>query len=87
MLDELVGLGEVKKQVKKIAAFARMKQDISKMGGREMPVVLNMEFTGNPGTAKTTVARILAGIFHEYGLLSDGEIVEVGRAGKDPVHR
>ena len=43
-------------------------------------MVLNMEFIGNPGTAKTTVARITAGILHEIGLLPTSELVEVGRA-------
>lgn len=80
MLDELVGLREVKEQVRKITAYAKMKQDLSRMGKESIPVVLNMEFVGNPGTAKTTVARILAGIFYESGLLSDHRIVEVGRA-------
>ncbi len=79
-LEELIGLDNVKKQVRKIAAFARMKQDMQAQGRSDLPAVLNMEFAGNPGTAKTTVARILAGIFHEIGLLSSAEIVEVGRA-------
>ena len=43
-------------------------------------ISLNMEFSGNSGTAKTTVARILAGILYETGLISDRELVEVGRA-------
>ena len=80
MLDELVGLKEAKHQIRKIAAFARMRQDISGSGDKKMPVSLNMEFIGNPGTAKTTVARISAGIFHEIGLLSSKEMIEVGRA-------
>ena len=80
MLDELIGLKEVKQQIRKIAAFAKMKRAMSERGGKKMSVALNMEFIGNPGTAKTTVARISAGIFHEIGLLPGRDMIEVGRA-------
>ena len=80
MLEELVGLENVKIQVRKITAFARMKQDMAAWGIGSVPVVLNMEFSGNPGTAKTTVARILAGLFARAGVIRIGEAVEVGRA-------
>ena len=80
MLEELVGLENVKIQVRKITAFARMKQDMAAWGIGSVPVVLNMEFSGNPGTAKTTVARILAGLFADAGVIRSGEAVEVGRA-------
>lgn len=80
MLEELIGLENVKAQVKKIAALARMKQDLAEQGKASVPVVLNMEFVGNPGTAKTTVARIVAGLFYGIGLIDSNELVEVGRA-------
>ena len=80
MLEELVGLENVKTQVRKITAFARMKQDLAAWGKASVPMVLNMEFQGNPGTAKTTVARILAGLFADAGVIRSGEAVEVGRA-------
>lgn len=80
MLDELIGLQSVKEQVRRIAALARMNQAMERQGKGNVPVVLNMDFSGNPGTAKTTVARIAAGLFHEIGLLSSSEVVEVGRA-------
>ena len=79
-LDDLIGLTDVKEQIKKIAAFAKMRKDMAENGNADISVALNMGFVGNPGTAKTTVARIAAGIFHEIGLLPCNELVEVGRA-------
>lgn len=78
-LNELIGLEEVKDQVKKINAFVKMKRDMPE--NSYVPMVLNMEFVGNPGTAKTTVARIMAGLLCEAGILKSNEIVEVGRSG------
>ena len=80
MLNELIGLENVKKQVGKITALAKMKRDMDAMNKASLPIVMNMEFVGNPGTAKTTVARIIAGLLYETGLLQTNEIVEVGRA-------
>ena len=79
-LDALIGLEEVKAQVRKIAAFAKMKKDFETRGKGKLGVALNMEFSGNPGTAKTTVARILAGILNQIGILQSSELIEVGRA-------
>ncbi len=80
-LDELVGLEDVKEQVRRIAAFARMKKAFADQGREEISIALNMAFVGNPGTAKTTVARIIAGIFYEIGLIRYNDIIEVGREG------
>ena len=79
-LDTLIGLEEVKTQVRKIAAFAKMKKDFEAQGKSKLSLALNMEFSGNPGTAKTTVARILAGILNQIGILQSSELIEVGRA-------
>lgn len=79
-LDSLIGLKEVKEQIRKITAFAKMKRDMEAKGLGNLPISLHMQFVGNPGTAKTTVARLVAGIFREIGLLSSGELIEVERA-------
>ena len=80
-LDSLVGLDDVKEQVRKIVAYARMKKDFEAKGMDHLSIALNMVFVGNPGTAKTTVARILAGIFYEIGLVEHEDLIEVGRGG------
>ncbi len=79
-LNEMVGLSEVKDQVRKIAALARMKKEMEAGGRPEVHVNLSMAFVGNPGTAKTSTARVLVGIFHSIGLLESSEIIEAGRA-------
>ena len=79
-LQALVGIKAAKDQVKKILAFAKMRKAMEERGEQLEPITLNMEFVGNPGTAKTTVARIVAGVLKEIGIITSGEFIEVGRA-------
>lgn len=78
MLKALIGLDDVKKKIQEIISYVKMTKDLP--SGTKVPLSLHMQFTGNPGTCKTTVARILAKLFHEIGILRDGRILEVSRA-------
>ena len=79
-LQALVGIRAAKDQVKKILAFAKMRKAMEENGEHLEPITLNMEFVGNSGTAKTTVARIVAGLLKEIGIITTGKFIEVGRA-------
>lgn len=79
-LQALVGIRAAKDQVKKILAFAKMRKAMEENGEHLEPITMNMEFVGNPGTAKTTVARIVAGLLKEIGIITTGKFIEVGRA-------
>lgn len=79
-LDGLVGLERVKQHVREIQAFAAIQLKRRHVGLASQPVGLHMVFTGNPGTGKTTVARLLGRLFKEMGVLPSGHMVEVERA-------
>ncbi len=80
-LDKLIGLAAVKKEVRSLISFLKVEKIRAERGGKETRLNLHFLFRGNPGTGKTTVARILAGVFREMGLLSKGHLVEVDRSG------
>lgn len=74
LLEKMIGLDEVKTNIRKIKAYAVANKDSAELS-------LHMCFTGNPGTGKTEVARIIAGILHENGLLPTDRVVETDRSG------
>ena len=80
-LDALVGLRSVKEAVRELRDFLDIERLRSSIGLPKNDFQLHQAFLGNPGTGKTSVARILARIYREFGFLEKGHILEVDRSG------
>lgn len=78
-LMEMIGLTEAKKVILQALNYHKAQKLFADKGMKVDRPAMHMVFTGNPGTAKTTVARLFARIMRENGLLSRGHLVEVGR--------
>ena len=79
-MDEIVGLVKVKDYVRSLQSHIRMQELRREQGMKVSSISKHMIFTGNPGTGKTTIARLLARYMKAIGALSKGQLVEVTRA-------
>lgn len=79
-LEALIGLTNIKEDVKELIHFVKAQKLRKEKGMKTVPVSLHVVFSGNPGTGKTTVARILARLYKQIGALSKGQLVEVDRS-------
>ena len=80
-LDGLCGLEQVKQDVKSLINLVKVRRLREEAGLPVPPMSLHLVFLGNPGTGKTTVARLLARLYHAIGVLPKGQLVEVDRSG------
>lgn len=80
-LDKLIGLDTIKADVKELTNFVKIQKTRKDAGLKSVPVSLHLVFTGNPGTGKTTVARIISKLYKNIGVLSKGQLVETDRSG------
>ena len=80
-LDSLIGLETVKKNLNNLINLVKIRGMREKLGLKTPSMSLHLVFSGNPGTGKTTVARLLAKIYHQLGVVSKGQFIEVDRAG------
>ena len=80
-LDELIGLDDVKNSVHTLTNFIKVNQKRAELGMKVPNISFHCVFSGNPGTGKTTVARILAGIYKDLGVLKKGHLIETDRSG------
>lgn len=78
-LNNLVGLQSVKNEITRLIDYLEVEKLRTKIGNKKTALNIHFIFKGNPGTGKTTVARILANIFKAMGLLQKGHLVEAGR--------
>ena len=80
-LNALIGLDGVKKEVANLINMVTIHKLRAAQGLKNADMSLHMVFSGNPGTGKTTIARLMARIYHSLGILSKGQLVEVDRSG------